>query len=303
MNDKLSILRRVIPEKVQQKVGRELLKLDKHSPHILFGVGIVGFGATVVLASRATLQVEGVVEEFHAKKDEMHEALDLGSTRYTEREFNQDLVLIYIRAGLNLAKLYGPTILVGTVAVACLTKSHAILTTRNAAISAAYAGLDKAFGEYRKRVEEEIGADKENALYRGEREVVVHNTEKGEVETVIERDQHGYSQYARFFDEGNLNWTPLRQHNFFFLRAQQNYFNDILKVRGHLFLNEVYDRLGLERSPAGAVVGWILTADKDSFVDLGIFDRDRERVRSFMAGDEPSIRLDFNVDGIIYDKI
>lgn len=90
MSETLSFLRRVIPEEIQRKVGRELLKLEKHSPHILFGVGLVGFGATVVLASRATLKVEGVVEEFHAKKDEMQKVLD-GPNPYDTQDLGCNL--------------------------------------------------------------------------------------------------------------------------------------------------------------------------------------------------------------------
>ena len=87
-----------------------------------------------------------------------------------------------------------------------------------------------------------------------------------------------------------------------YLKAQQNSFNDLLRARGHVFLNEVYDGLGLERSQAGAVVGWVL-GDGDNYVDFGIFDGDKPRARDFVNGLEASILLDFNVDGVIYDLI
>jgi len=90
-----------------------------------------------------------------------------------------------------------------------------------------------------------------------------------------------------------------------FLKAQQNYFNNMLQARGHVFLNEVYDALGMERSSSGTVVGWVIRKDGqgDNFIDFGIFDGESERARAFVNGYERNIRLDFNVDGVIYDLI
>ena len=90
-------------------------------------------------------------------------------------------------------------------------------------------------------------------------------------------------------------------YNMMFLRQQQNYFNDLLRVRKHVFLNEVYDALGIPRSQAGAVVGWMISEENDNFIDFGIFDGDKPRSRDFVNGYENSILLDFNVDGVIYN--
>jgi hypothetical protein len=80
--------------------------------------------------------------------------------------------------------------------------------------------------------------------------------------------------------------------------------NDLLISRGHMFLNEVYDALGLERTKAGSVVGWIISHDGDNYVDFGIFtDKDARQYRDFVNGRSNAILLDFNVDGVIYDKI
>ena len=98
-------------------------------------------------------------------------------------------------------------------------------------------------------------------------------------------------------------WSKEPEYNLIFLRCQQNYANDLLKARGHVFLNEVYDMIGVPRSKAGSVVGWILTGNAgDHFIDFGIFD-DEDNIRDFVNGREGSILLDFNVDGVIYDKI
>jgi hypothetical protein len=110
--------------------------------------------------------------------------------------------------------------------------------------------------------------------------------------------------YARFFDETCNDWKRNAEYNRAFLQCQQSYYNQMLQSRGHVFLNEVYDSLGIPRSQAGAAVGWILSKDGDNFVDFGIFDDlTNPHVRDFVNGHENSILLDFNVDGIIWDKI
>ena len=91
-----------------------------------------------------------------------------------------------------------------------------------------------------------------------------------------------------------------------FLRHQQNYANDILKNRGYLFLNEVYDMLGFPRTKYGQIVGWVYdekNSNGDNFVDFGIYDKDNPEKRKFVNGYETAIWLDFNVDGNILDLI
>jgi hypothetical protein len=305
----LSLLRRVIPASVQQKVGRTLLKLDKASPQILFGVGLVGFGATVVLASSATLKVETVIDEFESKRTDMHDLREMRPERYTTQDYNQDLVYIYVNAAYSLVKLYGPALLVGAASVACLTKSHNILNGRNAALTAAYAGIDKAFHEYRQRVEEEVGAQQELDLYRGSMtKSLALPDPNGNEDDLVEStyrapDPSKFSPYARFFDETNEYWERDPAYNVLFLQAQQRYATEMLRARGHIFLNEVYDSLGIERSREGAVVGWILDGHGDDFVDFGFLSGQTPEARAFVNRQEPSVILDFNVDGLIYDKI
>ena len=109
----------------------------------------------------------------------------------------------------------------------------------------------------------------------------------------------GTSPYGFKFDENSASWDRSRDMNVFFLKFTQDYFNDLLKLRGHLFLNEVYDRLGIPRRAIGQCVGWIYDENNlngDNFVDLDIFN---ERNNN----DENVFILDPNVDGYILDKI
>lgn len=119
-------------------------------------------------------------------------------------------------------------------------------------------------------------------------------------------EQFAVSQYARLFDDSCVGWTKDPEYNMHFLKCQQNYCNDMLKARGHLFLNEVYDILGIPRTKAGTVVGWVYNEENpigDNFVDFGIFDTNDERNSDFINGFKRTAILDFNVDGNILNYI
>lgn len=288
------------------KVGRQLLTVQKHSPALLFAAGVVGMVGTVVLASQATLRVSDVLDDFH---DDLDNVTALESPKYSEKDRQRDKVILYTRLVVKLGKMYGPSILVGTASIAALTGSHVVLNRRLAGVTAAYAALEKGFEKYRSRVKAELGEDKDREFRYGleTREIVEETNEGPVVKNYHQIGKDGASIYARFFDEGSRNWQKASGYNQMFLRAQQNYANDLLRARGHVFLNEVYDMLGLERSKEGAVVGWVLNAcesdTSDEFIDFGIFEHDIYDAMRFVNGDERSILLDFNVDGIIYDKI
>ncbi len=291
-----------IPAAVTLKVARTALVLQKNSPSILFGVGVVGVVATAVLASKATLEVEGVLEEHDTNLERIVKAKTL--KEYSEEAARRDKILVFAKTTSSLVKLYGPTVISGIITIACLTKSHNILSDRNAGLAAAYAIVDKGFKEYRKRVEKEFGTEKDLEFLHGveEREYIEEGKQghKVVVEKVARRE--GFpSVYAKFFDEVNPSWQRNPDYNYVFIKARQQYANDMLKSRGHVFLNEVYDMLGMERTSAGAVVGWVL-GNGDDYIDFGMYD-DRPAARDFVNGREPSILLDFNVDGVVYDKI
>lgn len=294
---------------VTSKVGRQLLHVQKHSPRLLFAAGVVGMVGTVVLASRATLRVHDLLDEFHS---DLEDVKTLESPRYTDKDRQRDKVILYTKLVVNLGKLYGPALLVGMASVASLTGSHVVLNRRVAGVTAAYAALEKGFDAYRKRVIEELGVEKDREFRYGfEDRTIVEETDQGPViKQVHQIGPDGASIYARFFDEGSRNYQKHPGYNQIFLQAQQNYANDLLRSRGHVFLNEVYDMLGMERSKEGAVVGWVLNGcerdgglDGDQYIDFGIFEHDIYEAIRFVNGDERSILLDFNVDGVIYDKI
>jgi len=293
----------LVKNAVTSKVGRKILLAKKHSPTVMFAGGVVGVVGATFLACRATLRLEEVLDDVQEQRDAVNR---LQHKHYSEEDRLNDQRVLTVQAAVGVAKLYAPAVAVGVVSIAALTGSHVVLSKRNAAVMAAYSALDKGFNEYRARVRDELGEEKDQEFRHGITTVQETVEGKDGKSKTVERkvlNPQVPSIYARFFDEGSSSWSRQPEYNQLFLNCQQNYANDLLRARGHVFLNEVYDMLGISRSKEGAVVGWILNGEGDNFIDFGIYDGKNERTRAFVNGDERSILLDFNVDGLIYDQI
>lgn len=285
-----------------RSIGRTALILKKHSPEILMGIGIAGGVTAAVMGARATLKVEPIIEKVQTDISAVNDLRE-NSENFTHQNEIRLKTQVYTTGVLELTKLYWPALSLGAASIACIVGSHGIMKKRNAALVVAYNAVEKTFAEYRERVAEKLGEDEERDIHYGIREEEVVDEETGKKKVVSTIGNAGVSQYARFFDEGSQYWQKQSEYNLMFLRAQQNYANDLLNSRGHVFLNEVYENLGIPHSPAGALVGWVLNSDGDQFIDFGLYDPENEKARDFVNGYERSIFLDFNVDGVIYDKI
>jgi len=306
-----------LPDTVGRKVAEQALHARKNSPTILFGVGVASMVGSTVLACRATLKLEEVFTEIEKDKKLAHsvkEKVDSGEVReditYTDEEMKRDTAIILIRGGVKIVKLYAPAVILGGVGVVCLTKSHQILRERNAALVAAYTAVDTAFRAYRQRVVERYGEDTDREFRYGAEEVTVIDDDTGKAVDTVRVDPGEPSGYARWFDEMNPHFQapPFDNSNWVFLRSQQNWANDLLRSRGHVFLNEVYSMLGITHTSAGSIVGWVYARGNDAgdnYIDFGCWDENGAG-RDFFEGTngrEGAILLDFNVDGPIWDLI
>lgn len=276
--------------------------LIKNAPTILTVAGVAGFAVTAALAGRAAIKAQGVVSS--AKRDfELASKTEI-SQFYTKKMQSEEAGKALLRGGAQLAKIYGPAIVLGSTSAVCIFAAHGMMLKRQAALVAAYGVLDAGFKAYRKRVQEEFGEEKELKLYRGVR-TVESVDEEGQPCEIIDMSDVVPSAYSRFFDETSKNWTRTPEWNLMFLRAQQDWANDRLRAYGYIFLNEVYEALGIPRSQAGQIVGWKLkeASDddrRDGYVDFGLYDLADECNRAFVNGLEHTVLLDFNVDGPIH---
>lgn len=297
----------------------------KHSPEILLVAGIAGVIGSAITACRATLKVNDVIEETKESIDKIHTAIEKGETEagveYTQEDSKKDLTIVYVQTGIKFIKLYGPSVIMGALSVTSILASHNVLHKRNVALGAAYAALDKGFKDYRNRVVERFGenVDRElryNAKINKRKETIV-DPETGEKKKIDKAEfvvnPSDISGYARFFEQYttdeagntivNRNWVNNNEYNLLFIKGQERFANDLLKLKRRVFLNEVYEMLGLPRTKAGQIVGWVYDPEGgvgDNYIDFGLY-KDNLGYSDYVNGHDPAILLDFNVDGNVWE--
>ena len=292
-------------------LNKSVMKIKKHSPEILIVAGVAGTVVSAVIACKATLKVNKIIDDAKNDIEKIHDATEKGVTEagedYSIEDSKKDLSIVYIQTGVKFIKLYAPALIIGTLSITSILASNNILRKRNAALGIAYAAIDKSYKEYRSRVVEKYGEQVDNELKYGLKAKKVDETEidpetgkeKKVKKTVMVSDPNLKSDYAVYFDSKSRNYETNFDYNRMFLKAQQAFANDKLQARGHIFLNEVLDDLDLPRTPAGQIVGW--TKDgPDGYVNFRILEVDRETEDGQL---EPAILLDFNVEGDIWSKM
>lgn len=308
-----------LPANVTRSLNRGLMKFKKHSPEVLVITGTVGLVVSGVMACKATTKVDAILEKSKKRIEDVHtvaakvEAGEIEATEYTPEDQKKDLTIIYAQTGLEFVKLYGPSLALAALSVTGILSGHNILRKRNMALAAAYMAEHTAFKDYSAKVVERFGKELDQELKYGIKAKEVEETvvnEDGSEQTVKKIVEVGsptdHSPYTKCFDESCPNWVRNAEENLFFIKQTQAYLNDVLQRRGHVFLNEAYDRLGFPRTKAGQVVGWVydeMHPVGDNYIDFGIFNLYDETKRAFVNGYEKSIWLDFNVDGPIHELL
>lgn len=308
--------------KAANTMSKMCFKFKKHSPEIFIFSGIVGTIAGAIMACKATTKLSDVLEDskkniehIHSKADikQVHEATTHSevSEYVPDDEKKRELAVVYAKTGLNILKLYGPSIFIEILSIASILSSHKILRKRYVAISAAYAAANNSLKEYRNRVVERFGSNVDKEImynYRTEDIETIDIDENGEKinkksPVNISVDGIICSPHARYFDENCKNYDPNYETNLFLLNAIRNFANDKLVARGYLFLNEVYDELGIDRTPSGQLVGWMHDSESpnsDNYVDFiihHIYEKDESGKL------KQKLLIDFNIDGVVYDLI
>lgn len=294
---------------MKNMVNAGKMAVKKHSPEILVFTGIAGMVTSTVMACKATRKIDPVLEAHKENAKAVHKKFEKNPDEHAEK---RELTKVYMKTGVGFVKLYGPSVMLGTLSITGILASNSILRKRNLALAAAYTAIDTSFKQYRGRVVERFGeqVDKELRIGAHQEKIEVVETDENGKEKKVKKDVTVVdnpmpSDYARYFAYGDAKAAePNSDYNAFFLRAQQELANHMLRANGFLFLNDVYEMLGIDKSIAGQAVGWVYDKNAedhgDNYVDFGI--QEVYRKRSDKPGDyEKVFLLDFNVDGAILD--
>lgn len=203
--------------------------ITKHSPEILTGIGIAGMITTTVLAVKATPKAIRLIEE---AKEEKGEDLTKAETVKT------------------CWKAYIPAAATCVASTACLIGASSVSIRRNAMLATAYKLSETAFSEYKEKVVETIGDEKEKVVREkvSEERIKKNPITKNEIIMTDYGDTQFYETLSgRYFK------SDIEQ-----IKKVVNYLNkDMLQdMFGTISLNEFYDELELERIDLGDELGW-----------------------------------------------
>ena len=307
--------------KLSGLVAKAKFQVKKNAPTLLIVAGTTSVIGGTVMACKATIKAQDVVAELNDNLSDIKvakEALDEGlisKETYSVEQYKKDIVTSYAKATMSMAKLYLPAALLLITGIGAMFASNKILKQRCASLSAAYATLDSMFKKYRKNVVEKYGEDVDNEMRYGikKKKIEVETTDengktkKVKKEVEIIDDLKAVSDYARYFDEftpyyqKERDGRPETEYNTRFIQFREREAQNRLERQGYLFLNDVYDMLGVEKSIAGQTVGWLYDPSDDNLhnhISFNLQHKCRANDR-FVEGYEDCILLDFNVDGDI----
>lgn len=291
---------------LKRSISNVAFSLKKNSPELLIAAGVVGVVTSAVMACRATLKADEILNKAKEDLDRIDEVAENPdyTEEYDEEAHKKDTALVYVKTGAKLAANYAPSIILGGLSLAAILGSHRILKTRNVGLAAAYAALDSKFMAYDGRVADRLGRDEADELKYGiqkqeiEERTVDENGEEKVVMKTVNVLNSSPDEFTFIFDRNNPNWDDESDYSRMFLHAQETFANDKLHADGHLTLNDVLRSLGFKDTKAGMVLGWIddkNNEDGDGYVDFGIKEIYRNGVIEFI--------LNFNVDGNIYERL
>ena len=311
----MSINVKEIGNAIKNSSGKAVFFLKRHSPEILmiFGLGC-NVGGTVA-ACVATKKAIPIIK----KRDlDLLDCLDKHSekTKYVEdvddiKEYRKEVRMIKANAAVNVSKNFIFPVALEAVGIASILGGYKIINQRNVALVAAYSTIANGFKNYRNNVVNTYGKEVDERMMYGvfeEKSNDIPSSTDLVEETKFSIDEK--VSYSRFFDETCRYWDkdmgPL--YNLSFIKKCQSLANDMLWARGYLFLYEVYDLLGIQRTKASYVVGWVIdpksNVPHDNYVDFGLYNDYNDKNKSaFIKGENPSVLLEFNVMGPILNEL
>lgn len=253
-----------------------------YKPELLFGTGVALQAAAVPAAIIGT----------HKANEARYEYFNI------EEPTKKDKLKF---VGKEVA-CYAPAVALTVGGVITSASGFKIEKQRYEGAAAAYSAMAAAYAAYRQRVRDDKGVEQDEKYALGNVPKPKKDEEPIEYSPELGSKLNAGSPYSFFFDSTSTQWTKDPEANKAILYSAQERCNHLLMANGHLFLNEVFDELGMPRTQAGAIVGWVI-GNGDNEVDFGLENSHSEAARRFINGYEAVALLDFNVDGIIWDKI
>ena len=294
-----------LPSNVTRGFGKAKLTLSEHSSDITMVIGVITLVGSIAEAIHGTFKFMEHLKTYESNLEKINKVQKAQEAGQGDEELMSiDIKAAKREAALELAKggvkSYWPTAVLGVGSVVSFGASVGLMKAKYLRTSAVLATTiaDKTFLE--NAVRDKYGEEELRNLQTempDEKEINAHVDES--TGKVVEEPKSPvyHSIFAKFFDEANPNWTKSPEDNRMFLQQKEQMANWYLENRGYLFLNDVYASLGIPKTKAGEICGWIWNPDGGIHqVSFGIFRKDSEAARAFVNGFERSILLEFNCE-------
>lgn len=201
--------------------------VTNNSPAILTAAAVVGVVATAVLVAKAAPK---------AHTDIQNEK----SERTDEVTLVDKTLLVY--------KYYIPAAATGAATIACIIGANTISTKRSAALASAVGLSEYAFKEYRQKVVEQLGENKETKVHDAVMQDVVNRNPVSDNQVII--TGNGKSLFLDNFSERYF------ESDMESVRRAVNDINEQIFGEDSASLNDFYNRIGIRGSKLGDELGW-----------------------------------------------
>lgn len=202
-------------------LNRSKLFLRRNAPTILTCIGAAGVVATSVMAVKATPKALALID--HAKEEKGEDLTKLEAVQVA-------------------GPVYIPAVLVGASTIACIFGANTLNKRQQASLMSAYAMLDNAYKEYKKKVVELYGEDADAEI----KQALANDKYAGDAKLRENSKQLFYDEFSGRYFESTMEDV---------LRAEYNV-NKYLCNHAGLYLNEYYDLLKIPRVDYGDYLGW-----------------------------------------------
>lgn len=302
--------------------GNGLLLAKKYTPEIMITSGIVGFGLTIIGTVRATNKTNDILDRKEIRSDRIETEHRLND-EYSVVDYEADKRAVTNQTRWELIKTWAPVATTGVASVVMVLGGYRVLNGRYVATAAAYKTLEAGFERYRGNVVDEFGKDVDWRMAHSIKAEELEEARKERDEktkaltTRKKRPKTAYTKQInnQIFDCHSDRWQRywLPEQVLDFVQRVEREIQDLVRLNGHAFLNDAYDRLGLPRTTQGAVLGWIDCPktnhnEKGNLVSLGYAndetpEEEIRRILSSPSNEEIWLWISPNCDGVIYTEI
>lgn len=225
----------------------------ENSPALLTGVGVIGTVTTAILTGRASFKAAEIIE-----RNQPMEGVDSPLTK------NEKIKLVWTE--------FIPPVGVCGMTIASIIFAHRINSKQAAAMAAAYGLSEKTFSDYKEKVEEKLGVNKEQAIRDELAQDRVTANPPSQTIIVGSGDVLCLDVLTSRYFMGNMEKIK---------KAENEINAEILACDG-ASLSRFYDEIGLDPTPYSDTVGW----DLDNRCEL--------QISTVMSADErPCLSVDF----------